>query len=80
MKTSHLDKVQIIMDNVMIISMQKQHSEDLANLFKALINLRLKISSHKFLFFRDYLTHSGPSFILKDCKPSYTPLKEKWDV
>ena len=44
--------------------------ENLANLFKVLIKLGLKISAHKCQFLRGHLTYIGFTFMLKVRKSS----------
>ena len=68
------------MYNTMIFCTHKNRFEDLTNLFKALIKFGLKMSLHRYRFFRDELIPIGVMFILKDRKSSYTLGKEKCDV
>ena len=64
------------MNDAMTFSRHKQCFEDVANLFKALIQFGLEISTDKCQFFRDYLAYMGPTFMLTDGKPSCTLMSE----
>ena len=71
------ERYKIIMDDAMVFTRKEQPLGDLANLFKALVKFLLKISPYTYQFFRDQLTYMGLTFMLKDGKLSYTPMREK---
>ena len=66
------------MGDAMIPLMHEQDFEHLANLFKAFIQLRLKLSPYKCQFFGDHLTYI--KFMLKVGESSYTPIRDKCDA
>ena len=68
-----------IKNDSMIFSIYKNFG-DLANLFKASIKFSWKISAYKCYFFSDCITDIGVTFMLKEGKPSYTPMTEKYDA
>ena len=67
----------VIMDNTFIHSTKEEHMDDLMDLFKVLCKHRLKISSHKFQFFKKKIVYMGLEFQVKNSKVCYTPLKDK---
>ena len=68
-----------IMDDCLVFSKKKDHLQDIKNLLSALIKNGLKISPRKCQFFRTSLTYMGLRFLIKDGKPSFTPMKDKCD-
>ena len=50
---------------------------DLLDLFKVLRKYGLKISPHKFQFFKKKIVYMGLEFQVKNDKVCYTPLKDK---
>ena len=66
-----------IMDDCLVFSKFDDHLQDLTNLFKSLIKHGLKISPRKCQFFRTSLVYMGLNFLIKDDRPSFTPMKDK---
>ena len=67
----------ITMDAGMIFSTDWQYFQSLANLFSVSIKFRLKFSPHICQIFQDQLIYTGVTFLLKDGKSSYKPMREK---
>ena len=67
----------VIMDNTFIHSTKEDHMDDLMDLFKVLRKYGLKISPHKFQFFKKKIVYMGLEFQVKDSKVCYTPLRDK---
>ena len=70
----------IIMDETFIHSTKEEHMDDLKNLFKVLHKYGLKISPHKFQFFKKKVVYMGLEFQVKNSKVCYTPLKDKCEA
>ena len=65
------------MDDTFIHSTKAEHMDDLMDLFKELHKYRLKISPHKYQFFKKKIVYMGLEFQVKNSKVCYTPLKDK---
>ena len=65
----------IIMDDTFIHLTAEEHIDDLLDLFKVLRKYGLKISSHKFQFFKKKIVYMGLEFQVEDDKVCYTPPK-----
>ena len=48
-------------------------------LYKALIKFILRILCHRCKYFRDHLTCIGLTFMLKEGKPPYAPIKDEYN-
>ena len=70
----------VIMDDTFIHSTKEEHMDDLMDLFNVLQKHRLKISPHKFQFFKKKIVYMGLEFQVKDSKVCYTPLKDKCEA
>ena len=70
----------IIMDDMFIHSTAKEHMDDLIDLFKVLRKYGLKLSPHKFQFFKKKIVYMGLEFQIQEDKVCYTPLKDKCDT
>ena len=68
----------VIMDDTFIHSTKEEHMDDLIDLFKVLQKYGLKISPHKYQFFKKKIVYVGLEFPVKDSKVCYTPLKDKY--
>ena len=69
-----------IMDDCLVHSKFTDHMEDLTNLFQSLLDHGLKISPKKCQFFRTSLVYMGFTFLIKEGRPSFTPMKDKCDA
>ena len=67
----------VIMDDTFIHSTKEEHMDDLMDFFKVLQKYGLKISSHKFPFFKKKIVHMRLEVQIRDSKVGYTPLKDK---
>ena len=67
----------VIMDDTFIHSTKEEHMNDLMDLFKVLHKYGLKISPHKYQFFKRKIVYMGLEFQVKYSKVCYTPLKDK---
>ena len=63
--------------NTFIHSTAEEHMDDLLDLFKVLRKYGLKISLHKYQFFKKKIVYMGLEFQVQDDKVCYTPLKDK---
>ena len=79
-KLPNKDRYRIIMDDILIFSMQKTHKQDIEDLLDVLIQYGLRISPHKCQIFRDQLVYMGLHFLIKDGKPCLKPMKDKCDA
>ena len=70
----------VIMDGTFIHSTAEENMDDILELFKVLRKYSLKISSHKFQFFKKKIGYMGLEFQVKDDKVCYTPLKDRWEA
>ena len=70
----------VIMDDTFIHSTKEEHMHDLMDLLKVLQKYGLKISPHKYQFFKKKIVHMGLEFQVKDSKVCYTPLKDKCEA
>ena len=70
-------KFDVIMDDTLIHSTEKEHMDDLMDLFKVLGKYGLKISAHKCQFFKKKIVYMGLEFQFKNSKVCYTQLKDK---
>ena len=70
----------IIMDDTFIHSTADKHMDDLLDLFKVLWKYGLKISSHKYQFFKKKIVYMGLEFQVEYDKVCYTPLKDKCEA
>ena len=68
------------MDNTLLHSTEDEHMDDLMDLFKVLQKYGLKISPHKYQFFKKKIVYMGLEFQVKDDKVCYTPLKDKCEA
>ena len=68
------------MDDTFIHSMKEEHMDDLMDLFKVLHKYGLKISPHKYQFFKKKIVYMGLEFQVKDSKVCYTQLKDKCEA
>ena len=68
------------MDDTFIHSTAEEHMDDLLDLFKVLQKCSLKISLHKWQFFKKNIVYMGLEFQVEDDKVCYTPLKDKCKV
>ena len=68
------------MDDTFIHSTEEEHMDDLIDLFKVLWKYGLKISPHKWQFFKKKIVYMGLEFQVKDDKDCYTPLKNKCEA
>ena len=79
-KLPNKDHYRIIMDDILIFSMQKTHKQDIEDLLDVLIQYGLRISPHKCQMFQDQLVYMGLQFLIKDGKPCLKPMKDKCDA
>ena len=63
----------------MMFSTHEKPFEDVATLFKGLIRFALQILPYKCQFCKDHLACMGLILMLKDVKPSYTVMGEKYE-
>ena len=70
----------VIMDDTLIHSTEKEHMEDLIDIFKVLRKYGIKVSPHKCQFFKKKIVYMGLEFQVKDDKVCYTPLKDKCEA
>ena len=68
------------MDDTFIHLTADEHMDDLLNLFKVLQKYGLKISPHKYQFFKKRMVYMGLEFQVEDDKVCYTPLKGKCEA
>ena len=59
---------------------QLKNMNDLMDLFKVLRKCGLKLSPHKFQFFKKRIVYMGLEFQVQGDKVCYTPLKDKCDA
>ena len=76
----HKQNFDIIMDDTFIHSTGEEHMDDLLYLLKVLQKYGLKISPHKFQFFKKKIVYMGLEFQVDDDKVCYTPLKDKCEA
>ena len=67
----------VIMDDTFIHSTADEHMNDLLDLFKVLWKYSLRISPHKYQFFKKKIVYMGLEFQVEDDNVCYTPLKDK---
>ena len=70
----------VIMDDMFIHLTAEEHMDDLIDLFKVLRKYGLKLSPHKYQFFKKKIVYMGLEFQIQKDKVCYTPLKDKCDV
>ena len=70
----------VIMDDTFIHSTAKEHMDDLMDLFQVLRKYGLKLSPHKYQFFKKKIVNMGLEFQIQEDKVCYTPLKDKCDA
>ena len=70
----------VIMDDMFIHLAAEECMDDLVDLFKVLQKYGLKISPHKWQFFKKKIVYMGLEFQVKDDKVCYTPLKDKCEA
>ena len=70
----------VIMDDTFIHSTAEEHMDDLMDLFKVLRKYGLKLSPHKYQFFKKKIVYMGLEFQVQGDKVCYTPLKDKCDA
>ena len=70
----------VIMDDTFIHLMAEEHVDDLMDLFKVLRKYGLKLSPHKYQFFKKKIVYMGLEFQIQGDKVCYTPLKDKCDA
>ena len=70
----------VIMDDTFIHSTAEEHMDDLVDLFKVLRKYNLKLSPHKYQFFKKKIVYMGLEFQIQGDKVCYTPLKDKCDA
>ena len=70
----------VIMDDIFIHSTEEEHMDDFMDLSKVLQKYGLKISPHKWQFFKKKIVYMGLEFQVKDDKVCYTPLKDKCEA
>ena len=70
----------VIMDDTFIHSTAEEHMDDLLDLFKVLQKYSLKISPHKYQFFKKKIVYMGLEFQVEDDKVCYTPHKDKCEA
>ena len=58
----------VIMDDTFIHSTKEEHVDDLMDLFKVLQKYGLKISPHKYQFFKKKIVYMALEFQVKDSK------------
>ena len=68
------------MDDILIFSQMKTHTQDLEDLLDALIKFGLKISPHKCQLFMKKLIYMGLHFMIQEGKACYTPIKDRCDA
>ena len=61
----------VIMDDTFIHLTAEEHMDDLMDLFKV-----LKLSPHKYQFFKKKIVYMGLEFQIQEVKVCYTPLKD----
>ena len=76
----HKQNFDVIMDDTLIHSTADEHMDDLMDLFKVLQRYGLKISPHKYQFFKKKIVYIGLEFQVEDDKVCYTPLKDKCEA
>ena len=67
------------MDDTFIHSTAKEHMDNLV-LFKVLRKYGLKLSPHKYQFFKKKIVYTGLEFQIQEDKVCYTVLKDKCDA
>ena len=70
----------VIMDDTFTHSTAEEHIDDLMDLFKVLRKYGLKLSPHKYQFFKKKIVCIGLEFQIQEDKVCYTPLKDKCDA
>ena len=70
----------VIMDDIFIHSTEEEHMDDPMDLFMVLQKYGLKISSHKYQFFKKKIVYMGLEFQDKDDKVFSSPLKDKFEA
>ena len=70
----------VIMDDKFIHLTAEEHMDDLMDLFKVLRKYGLKLSPHKYQFFKKRIVYMGLEFQVQGDKVCYTPLKDKCDA
>ena len=76
----HKQNFGVIMDDTFIHSTAEEHIDDLMDLFKVLRKYGLKLSPHKYQFFKKKIVYMGLEFQVQGDKVCYTPLKDKCDA
>ena len=76
----HKQNFDVIMDDTFIHSTAEEHLDDLMDLFKVLRKCSLKLSPHKYQFFKKKIVYMGLEFQIQEDKVCYTPLKDKCDT
>ena len=76
----HKQNFDVIMDDTFIHSTAEEHMDDLMDLFKVLRKYGLKLSPHKYQFFKKKIVYMGLEFQVQGDKVCYTPLKDKCDA
>ena len=76
----HKQNFDIIKDDTFIHSTAEEHMDDLIDLFKVLRKYGLKLSPHKYQFFKKKIVYMGLEFQIQEDKVCYTPLKDKCDA
>ena len=74
------DDYRINIDDTLIFTPISNYTVCLQDLFRVLRKFGLKISPHKFQFYRDNSIYLDLEFIIKDNKACYTPMKDKCDA
>ena len=70
----------VIMDDTFIHLTAEEHMDDLMDLFKVLRKYSLKLSPHKYQFFKKKIVYMGLEFQIQGDKVCYMPLKDKCDA
>ena len=70
----------VIMDDMFIHLTAEEHMDNLIDLFKDLRKYGLKLSPHKYQFFKKKIVYMGLEFQIQEDKLCYTPLKDKCDA
>ena len=76
----HKQYFDVIMDDTFIHLTAEEHMNDLMDLFKVLRKYGLKLSPHKYQFFKKKIVYMGLEFQIRGDKVCYTPLKDKCDT
>ena len=76
----HKQNLNVIMDDMFIHLTAEEHMDDLMDLFKVLRKYGLKLSPHKYQFFKKKIVYMGLEFQIQKDKVCYTSLKDKCDV